>query len=222
MSNFHRPGGFNILPLGIKNLIIINVLLLLGSFTPGINEYLLTYLPLYYFELPPSFPSFIPTQLITYQFMHSTAVLGHLLFNMFTLWMFGSIVENIWGTKKFIFFYLMSGIGAGLFHMLYTYLAIHFFPGLPAAGGILIGASGAVYGVLLAYAFMFPDNIVNIYFILPIKVKYFIMLLLAFDLFGGFRNSDSIAHFAHIGGALTGTAMVLIWKSRGKLWERFR
>lgn len=222
-NDYHRPGGFSILPLGIKNLVIINVLVFLASRTPVIGDYLNTFLPLWYFDLPPqlNFPNFIPTQLITYQFMHDTSDIMHLLFNMFTLWMFGSIVENVWGTKKFIFFYLIAGIGSGLFHLLYTWCVIHFNLHMPISSHV-VGASGAVYGVMLAYAFLFPDNIVNVYFVLPIKVKYFVMMLLAFDLFLGFGEGDGIAHFAHIGGAITGLTIVLIWKARGKLWDRMR
>lgn len=214
-NDYHSPRGFNILPIGIKNLIIINGLIFLATLTPIIGEYLLAYFPLAYFELP----NFLPTQLITYQFMHSPNDFWHILFNMFILWMFGSIVENIWGTKKFILYYLVAGIGAGLFHLAYTWFALHYMPGTPV-GGYLLGASGAVYGIMLAYAFMFPNNIVNIYFVIPVKVKYFVVGLLAIDFISGISNSptSNVAHFAHIGGALTGLVILLVWQRKGKLW----
>jgi len=214
-NSYQRPGSFNILPLVIKNLLIINGLLFLASITPTISDYILRYLPLYYFELP----YFGPWQLVTYQFIHDPGGIGHLFFNMLSLWMFGSILENFWGARKFIIFYLASGIGAAVFHMLYTYIAIHYMPQLGAAP-ILIGASGSIYGLLVAYAFMFPDSYINLYFFIPIKAKYFMWILIAIDLFGGFFSNDNVAHFAHIGGAITGFIILLIWKRSGKLWGK--
>jgi membrane associated rhomboid family serine protease len=144
---------------------------------------------------------------------------GHLFFNLFTLWMFGSMLENLWGPKKFLGYYLISGIGAGLFHLAYTWLGIYVFPEL-RGGGILVGASGAVYGLLVAYAFLFPDNYIYIYFFLPLKAKYFAMILMAFDLISGifYSQSSNVAHFDHIGGAVTGFILLTVWKKRGKLW----
>lgn len=214
MNDYHRPNSFNVLPLVIKNLLIINGLVYLASLTPQIGQYTLHYLPLYYFELP----DFIPTQFITYQFVHDPNGIGHILFNMFSLWMFGSVLENIWGPKKFLFFYLVSGIGAGLFNMLYTWFIIHYMPDAASVAGVMIGASGAIYGLLLAYAFLFPDNYLNLYFFIPVKAKYFVIGLIVLDLAGGLFANDGIAHFAHIGGALTGLIILLIWKSQRKLW----
>lgn len=214
MQNDYRPNSFNVLPLVIKNLLIINGLVFLASLTPQIGQYTLKYLPLFYFELA----DFIPTQFITYQFVHDPGGFGHIFFNMFSLWMFGSVLENIWGAKKFLAFYLLSGIGAGLFNMLYTWFIIHYMPGAANVAGVMIGASGSIYGLLLAYAFLFPNSYLNLYFFIPIKAKYFVIGLIVLDLAGGLFANDGIAHFAHIGGALTGLIILLIWKSRGKLW----
>ncbi len=212
-NHYHRPGPFNVLPVIVKNLLIINGLIFLAMLTPQVSGFAGRYLPLYYFELP----YFLPTQLVTYQFMHDG--FGHLFFNLFTLWMFGSMLENLWGPKKFLGYYLISGMGAGIFHLIYTWLGIYVFPEL-RVGGILVGASGAVYGLLVAYAFMFPDNYIYIYFFLPLKAKYFAMILMGFDLISGifYSQSSNVAHFAHIGGAITGFVLLMLWKKRGRLW----
>jgi membrane associated rhomboid family serine protease len=213
-DHYHRPASFNILPPVIKNLLITNGLVFLAMLTPYVSDFGNRYLPLFYFE----HPYFIPTQLITYQFVH--AGFGHLFFNLFALWMFGSSLENLWGSKKMIFFYLISGVGSGLFHMIYTWIQLYYIPG-SSPGFVLVGASGAIYGLLLAYAFLFPDNYIYLYFFIPLKAKFFVMILIALDLFGGIFSpqSSNIAHFAHIGGALTGLVILLIWKNSHKLWS---
>ena len=132
-------------------------------------------------------------QLITYQFMHGG--LSHIFFNMFALWMFGSSIENVFGSKKFLIFYLLAGISAGLLHLFVS----PFLGGVPA---VTIGASGSVYGVLIAYALFFPDNLIFLYFLIPVKAKYLIGFLIVIEFMAVDSASSGVAHLAHLGGAL--------------------
>jgi membrane associated rhomboid family serine protease len=138
---------------------------------------------------------FYPWQLITYQFMH--AGFFHIFFNMFILWMFGMEIENLWGSKKFLIFYLTTGVVGGLFQIL---LSPIFLGGL---NGPTIGASGSIMGVMVAFAMLFPNRYIYIYFLIPVKVKYFIVFLVLIDIFAA-NGGGNIAHFVHIGGALFG------------------
>jgi len=152
------------------------------------------------FPLYPVGNGFQIWQLVTYLFMHGSFM--HLLFNMFALWMFGLELENEWGSKKFLTFYLLCGVGAGLSNLLVPVF------GLPAAP--TIGASGAVYGVLLAFGMMYPDRPIFIYFLLPIPAKYFVIIYMAIELSAGINSTgDGIAHFAHLGGAAVGFVYIL-------------
>ena len=138
-------------------------------------------------------------QPLTYMFMHGS--FDHLFFNMFTLWMFGAVLERYWGTRRFLFYYLVCGIGAGLLNML--------IPGIHVS----VGASGAVYALLLAFGMMFPNEYIYLYFLVPIKTKWFIIGMVALELFEGvFRSYDGIAHFAHLGGMLIGLILILYWR----------
>jgi membrane associated rhomboid family serine protease len=145
--------------------------------------------------------------------MFSHGSIGHIFFNMFALFMFGKTLENVWGPKRFLNFYLLSGIGAAVVH-----LAVQYYMGGYAPA---VGASGAVMGVLVAFAYLFPNTELFILFIpFPIKAKWAVIGYVLIDLFGGIANvsGDNIAHFAHLGGALTGFILVLIWNkgnSRG-------
>jgi len=204
--DYYRPGGFgfSFFPPVIKNLLIINAVVyviqviferLVFSGVPG--EFYLNH----YFALNPFFEpyNFQIWQLITYQFMHGS--FSHILFNMFMLWMFGMEVENIWGSKKFLIFYLACGIGAGLFQAL---LPLIF--GLDVAP--TIGASGSVFGVMIAFAMFFPDRHIYLYFLIPVKAKYLVAFLVIIE-FMSVGNMSIVAHLAHIGGALTGFIFVL-------------
>jgi membrane associated rhomboid family serine protease len=132
-------------------------------------------------------------------FMHAN--LSHIFFNMFNLWMFGAAMENFWGTKRFLIYYLACGIGAGLLYML--------LPGLH----ITVGASAAVYGLLLAFGMTFPNEYIYLYFLVPIKTKWFIIGMIVIELFEGiFRSYDGVAHFAHLGGMLIGFLLILYWR----------
>ncbi len=305
MTEF-RPGRFSILPLVVKNLIIINVIMVLAQFviykTFGYN--LADVLGLHYFRSH----LFRPWQLITHMFMHGAAndldaTLLHIFSNMFALWMFGSILENLWGPKRFLTFYLICGIGASLCHM--GVLALQYEPIITAynnyqqnptldhfirfwehhnrpgaasstmlnlqdlldkwsqepgstryanlsksymydyvygydprgahpadvarlpflhpsahVDGILdeatVGASGAVFGVLFAFGFLFPNTLLYFYFLFPIKAKWAVAGYAVFELYSGIRNSagDNVAHFAHLGGMVVAFVLLKIWNRR--------
>jgi membrane associated rhomboid family serine protease len=215
MSNYHRPGfgGFSVFPPVIKNLLIINVAVffiqILGSEIIVSGKSPLSQVLIQYFALIPigtfADASFYPWQLITYQFMHSTGDIWHILMNMFMLWMFGMEIENMWGAKKFLSFYLLAGVVAGLCHLFIS-------PLLGASPAPTIGASGAVYGVLIAFALFFPERYVFLIFPpIPIKAKYLIgFILLAYNILPLMSGTQSnIAHLAHLGGAFAG--FLFIW-----------
>ncbi|SNA87083.1 Rhomboid family protein [Flavobacterium psychrophilum] len=242
----------------VKQLLIINIIFFLGSIVVPNAEHLLA---LYYFENP----SFKIWQPVTHMFMHGG--LMHIAFNMFALVSFGSLLENIWGGKKFLFFYFSCGLGAALVHSGMNYYYFHDSLNILTAHGnttqdvlkILadgkyntswqevlstsqfdnlmssfsvpaVGASGAIYGLLIAFAFMFPNAELALMFIpVPVKAKYFvpIFMLLYDGLFGIFGNSffginSGVAHYAHIGGALIGFIIMWYWKKNAfnnKRWN---
>jgi len=149
--------------------------------------------------------NFYPWQLVSYQFMHSTSDFAHILFNMFSLWMFGMEIENIMGSKNFLVFYLLCGVVAGLSQILIT-------PLIGEIGAPTIGASGAVYGIMVAFAMMFPDRYIFISFLIPVKAKYLIAVYVAVEFFS-IGQASFVAHLAHAGGALTGFLFILWGRS---------
>ena len=152
-------------------------------------------------------------QLVTYMFLHGG--LWHILMNMFILWMFGSELERTWGSREFLKFYFIAGIGAGILSVIFAAL------GLTFAHTAIIGASGAIYGVLVAYAMLFPDRYVYIYFMIPVKVKYLVIFLVALEFFSRFQ-ADGVAHFAHLGGALVAFLYLKYeWRWRLRRWSPF-
>jgi membrane associated rhomboid family serine protease len=230
MTEF-RPGSFQMIPPVIKNLIIINVLVFLAQQTlgPVIEEKMYNLLALH--DIHSVF--FRPHQLITYLFMHGTW--DHIFFNMFALWMFGAILENYWGGKRFLIFYMVTGIGAGLCH-----LAVLYYEMAPIAdmfhqlspdqqqellysqqfklNGATVGASGAVFGCLAAFGYLFPNSLIYLYFFVPIKAKWAVIGYAALELFSGIRNSagDNVAHWAHLGGAAVGILLVMYWNRNNR------
>jgi membrane associated rhomboid family serine protease len=188
----------------VKQLLIINVILFVATqFLKNLE--LENILALYYIGNP----NFKLWQLITHMFMHGSV--AHIAFNMFGLYSFGSILERFWGAKKFLFFYISCGLGAAGLQLGINY----FMQGNP--NGAMVGASGAIYGLLAAFAFMFPNAELALFFIpVPIKAKYFVPLLVAFDIYSGFTGGSlmggNIAHFAHVGGATLGIVIMLYWK----------
>ncbi len=199
----YQPQGFSMLPPAVKNLLIINVIAYLAFYVLqryGINlNNILGLWSLNATEVYSNVYGFHIWQPLTYMFMHGS--LDHIFFNMFSLWMFGNVLENYWGTRRFIFYYLACGIGAGLLHLL--------VPGVH----LTVGASAAVYGILLAFGMMFPNERIYLYFLVPIKTKWFIIGMIVIELFEGiFRSYDGIAHFAHLGGMLIGFLIILYWR----------
>ncbi len=212
--NYYRPmgfGGFTLFPPVIKKLLIINIAvffiqvifenLSFGGY-PGwyvMNRYFALN-PLTGIDQAGNLYNFQVWQLLTYQFMHGG--FSHIFFNMLMLWMFGMEIENIMGSKKFLFFYLFSGIGAGVFNVLLA----------PVLGGALaptIGASGAVFGVMLAFAMYFPNRPIYLYFLIPVRAKYLIGFLVIVE-FMSVGSPSLVAHLAHIGGVLSALIFLLL------------
>lgn len=209
----YRPqfGGFRFFPPVIKYLIIGNVAMfflqnMLESSVFTVGAYSLEEVFVRNTYLVPLGEGFRAWQLVTYMFLHGGFM--HIFFNMLMLWMFGMEVENTWGSKRFLIFYMVCGVAAGITNILVAPIF--------AEPALTIGASGAVYGVLVAFAMMFPDRYIYIYFLLPIKAKYLIPVFLAFEMFNGISGSDGIAHMAHLGGAFMGAIWILL-DSRGLL-----
>jgi membrane associated rhomboid family serine protease len=225
MTEF-RPGSFQVIPPVIKNLIIANVLVFFAQqiFPNMDNLFALHDIHSVYFK---------PYQLITYLFMHGG--IEHILFNMFALWMFGSILENVWGGKRFLTFYILCGLGSAALHLVVLYYEMapvmetfHLLP-LSDQQDLLysntfrvneatIGASGAVFGCLAAFGYLFPNSLIYLYFFVPIKAKWFVLFYAGMELFFGIRNSagDSVAHWAHLGGAIVGLILVIYWNKSNK------
>ena len=276
MTEF-RPSRFEILPTIVKNLLIINGLFFLAQNTlGGINGF---------FDFEAMFALhgwqsslFRPWQLVTHMFLHGD--FGHILGNMFALWMFGSILENLWGSKRFLTFYLICGLGAALIHLLF--LSYEFIPltnsyevifKLHDSGGealnkamlsfidkynvrfedhqqvienlrlnpadtassaqmfdsltafyqrnlntATLGASGAVFGVLAAFVYLFPNTYIYVYFLIPVKAKWIGLLYFSYELIFAVRNTagDNVARWAHVGGAIVGLLIVMTWNKKSK------
>ncbi|TSA25681.1 MAG: rhomboid family intramembrane serine protease [Bacteroidetes bacterium] len=271
-SNQYTPSGFRLLPPVVKNLLIINGLFYLATLTfeSTFHIDLVRFLGLHYFQSE----YFQPYQYVSYMFLH--ADFWHIFFNMFSLWMFGSLLENVWGPKRFLTFYMITGIGAALIQTLVNWWdfsslqqeallyadqpTLDTFVGFvkqnfpnyydyhdtirafisqwtlnPANPGYAsqsvdyvnqliqmqmniptIGASGAVFGILLAFGMLFPNMLVYIYFLIPVKAKWIVIILGAIEIFSGIsRNpSDNVAHFAHLGGMLFGFFLILYWRKK--------
>ena len=230
-------------PPVVKNLLIINVLFFLGTMLlgqQGIN--VTSYLGLHYVESK----QFYPHQLVTYMFMHGG--LMHIFFNMFAVWMFGRVLEQVWGPKRFLIYYMITGIGAGIIQLIVAYVRLipirdlvsqeemdliinqgyniiqtgkYFTDPILQQVNILfnmgtVGASGAVFGILLAFGMLFPNTELMLLFPpIPIKAKWFVIFYGIFELYAGFANNpnDNVAHFAHLGGMLFGFILIKYWNA---------
>ncbi len=269
----YRPTGFSILPPVVKNILIINGILFLATaaFGARYNIDLNERLGLHY----PTSSKFEWYQFLTYMFMHAKISEGgimHIFFNMYAVWMFGSVLENYWGPKRFLIFYIVTGLGAALIQTLYTGYQIHaldavianpdaegylkwmskYYTGtgiremfdelkkIPQQNGILtaaandlsklrmdmadittVGASGAVFGLLLAFGMLFPNTeLMILFFPIPIKAKIFVIIYGAVELFSGVAQTqgDNIAHFAHLGGMLFGFVLIKLWQKNRKFF----
>lgn len=208
----------------VNNLIAINVIVYLAQMLlPGMDAKIVQYLGLHFWESK----FFYPHQLITYMFVHGG--LSHLFFNMFALWMFGRILEYDMGPKRFFTYYMVAGIGAGVLNLMVNWWQVSSLQavyGLSDPGLIMhvnqmvtIGASGSVFGVLLAFGMIHPnDRIMLLIPPIPMKAKYFVIIYGVLELVMGFTANDNIAHFAHLGGMLFGFILLWYWKSKGKLF----
>ena len=230
MADFRFSSPFHLPPV-IKNLMIINVLVFLAQVIGGgiepywvENWFALHDLHSVYFR---------PHQFITHMFMHGSFT--HLFFNMVGLWMFGVALEHRYGSKRFLEFYILTGLGAALLHMGILYFEMEpimdIFRKLPAEDQLsliddpsfkvnvaTLGASGAVFGCLAAFGYLYPNRIIYIDFLIPIKAKWMVLIYAGMELMLAIRNSagDTVAHFAHLGGALTGFFLVYFWNKRNR------
>ena len=237
----YRPSSFSHLPEVVKNLLIINGLFFLATMTlDGMGFDMYHLFGLHQFQSD----DFMPHQLVTHIFMHGN--LTHLIFNMFALWMFGKVLENVWGGKRFLIYYMITGLGAAIIHLGVSQYEIMSLQAQisttdlsrllddgkyilannqnytnPIMGKLnllihtpTVGASGAVFGVLLAFGMLFPNALLYIYFAIPIKAKYFVILYGILELYAGISNNpaDNVAHFAHLGGMIFGFLLIKYWK----------
>lgn len=219
----------NNIPPVTKNLLIVNVLAFIACLLSGADPYggyaLNNVLGLHFFKAT----DFHLYQLFTYMFMHASW--SHIFFNMFALWMFGCVIENVWGARKFLIYYLVCGLGAGFIQELVQFGEIwlqnpqvefsHFFNLSPQEAKMLngmttVGASGAVYGILLAFGMIFPEERVYIMLLpVPVKAKWFVSFYIVVELFLAINSSgDGIAHFAHLGGMLFGFILIRYWSRK--------
>lgn len=253
-SNFSMGGG---IPVVVKNLLIINVLVYVFCITFQGDNILSNFVWTYFEGFDPqSFmalhywdsPAFNLAQLFTYMFLHSLDDVSHLFFNMFSLFMFGSAVEHALGPKRFLIFYIVSGVGAAIVQEIFWTIDLQSFLAQfedlnKLAGGVMlpgregpcsvtealawrdsqlslmttVGASGSVFGLLLAYGMFYSNSMVYLFFILPVKAKYFVIGYALIELMYGVRTvtgsmDSNIAHFAHLGGMLFGFLLLLYWK----------
>ena len=201
---------FSVFPPVIKNLLIINGLIFMAQFMYG--EVLVSWFGLWPLGSPYVNAHFWPWQLVTYGFLHGGMM--HILFNMFALWMFGVQIENAWGSKRFSIYYFACLIGAGLIQLVVATLAAN--SAVPEIYPT-IGASGGVFGILLAFGMLFPNQIIMLIFPpIPMKAKYFVLIFGGLELFFAVSGTQAgVANFAHLGGMLFGFLLIMYW--RGKL-----
>jgi membrane associated rhomboid family serine protease len=267
--DYYRPPTFSLFPPVVKNLLIANVVFYIATLVIRSTYHvdIADYLGLHYFQGG----GFKIYQLLTYLFLHDTSSffehpfgassLAHIFFNMFALWMFGNALENLWGWKKFLIFYLICGIGAGItqevvqyFYFQHIQHAIDVFSSAPnesdfsalaskyfgikvsgmesypgeylkylqdlfqkaMSESVTIGASGAIFGVLLAFGMTFPNTLLYVYFAIPVKAKYFVVIYGLLELFSAAYNKpgDNVAHYAHLGGMIFGFIVLMYWRSK--------
>lgn len=206
-DNYSPNTSFTVFPPAVKHLLWINAIFFLGTFNVFSGE--MTVVGQFFFEYLALYPlgsgDFQPWQLVSYMFLHGG--FGHIFFNLFALWMFGQAIENFWGTKRFAVYYFLTGIGAAILHML-----------IGGGGAPTVGASGAVYGILLAFGMMFPERRIMLLFPpIPIKAKYFVAFFGIVELISGItRPGSGIAHFAHLGGMVVGFILIKYWGLKGE------
>jgi membrane associated rhomboid family serine protease len=232
-GNQYRPGGFGYLPVVTKNIIIISVIMFVATNLlkfQGID--LVAYFGLHYHLAQ----DFRPHQFITYIFMHGDIM--HIAFNMFGVYIFGQVLEEMWGPKRYLAFYLLTGLGAALAHYVILHLQIsHLLSAVNLEldtfdlttherieridykyavlnSHVIIGASGSLFGLLGGFGMLFPNRHVYLYFLFPIKAKWLVIFYGAAELFSAIESNpaDNVAHFAHIGGLIVGVFIVMLWR----------
>ena len=219
------------IPPVTRNIIIINTLILI--ITSLTKNFMYETFALFY----PSSPFFRWWQPVTHMFMHGG--FGHLFFNMFTLYMFGSVLERVWGPKKYLLYYMVTGLGAALLHTGVEWLQTLYWQNIIQTGEAsaavaaaaamrrmlmtpTVGASGAIYGLLLGYAMLFPDSVMTLIFPpISLKAKWFVLIFAAIELVMGLSGGDGVAHFAHLGGMLFGLILILIWRKGQKMYTQY-
>ena len=225
----HRGGGrfpANV-PTAVKNIIIINALVMVMT---ALNKtFMYETFALFY----PTSPFFHWWQPVTHMFMHGG--FWHLFFNMYTLFIFGSVLERVWGTKKFLVFYFVTGLGAALVHTGVEWIQMQSLISKAAEGSSAamasihamkmtptVGASGAIYGVLMGYAMLYPDSVLTLIFPpISLKAKWFVLIFAAIELLTGVTGTGGgIAHFAHLGGLIFGFLLMWYWKKNNTLYSR--
>ena len=221
----NRGGLFGNLPAAVKNIIIINIMVMIMT---SLNEdFMYEKFALFY----PTSPFYHWWQPLTHMFMHGG--FWHLFFNMYTLFIFGTHLERIWGTRKFLLFYFVTGIGAAAVHTGVEWLQVQNWMAAAAAGSLAaqnaipmlkmpppVGASGAIYGVLMGYAMLYPDSVLTLIFTpKSMKAKWFVLVFAAIELLTGVTGKGGgIAHFAHLGGLIFGFILIWYWKKRHTLY----
>ena len=215
------------IPSAVKNIIIINILVMI--MTKLNAEFMYEKFALFY----PTSPFFHWWQPLTHMFMHGG--FAHIFFNMYAVYMFGSVLERQWGTKKFLLFYFVSGFGAALVHTGVEWLQMQYWMGAAAEGSTAalssihalkvtptVGASGAVFGLLMGYAMLYPDSIMGLVFPpITMKAKWFVLIYAAIELLTGVTcTADVIAHFAHLGGLIFAFLLLMYWRKTRKLYSR--
>ena len=224
-----RGGFMSNVPTAVKNIIIINVLVFLMT---EVNKgFMYENFALFY----PTSPFFHFWQPLTHMFMHGG--FWHIFFNMYTLYIFGSVLERVWGTKKFLVFYFVTGLGAAAVHTGVEWLQMsHWMKEVAETGSMAaqssiyqmkvvptVGASGAIYGLLMGYAMLYPDSIMRLIFPpIALKAKWFVLIFAAIELLTGVSGAGSgIAHFAHLGGLIFGFLLLLYWKKKRTLYGNY-
>ena len=224
----NRGGFLSNIPTAVKNIIIINVMIMI--MTSLNEEFMVEKFALFY----PTSPFFHWWQPVTHMFMHGG--FWHLFFNMYTLYIFGSVLERVWGPKKFLIFYFVTGLGAAAIHTGVEWIQMQGWLAQAAEGSHsalmaihslkmtpTVGASGAIYGVLMGYAMLYPDSILTLIFPpISLKAKWFVLIFAAIELLTGVTGTGGgIAHFAHLGGLIFGYILIRVWKKRGCLYSRY-
>jgi membrane associated rhomboid family serine protease len=196
------------LPPAVKNLLIINIIVFLGTELIGDPMYQLFAL------FPIGSPFFRWWQFVTHMFMHGN--FAHIFFNMWSLFVFGPLLERLWGSKKFLIFYFVCGLGAALCHELVLMTQ-------PLSNIPTVGASGAIYGLLLGFGMLYPNYVLTLVFPpVSLKAKWFVVIFAVIELVTGILGTrDGVAHFAHLGGMLFGLILILIWKKQGKMYSEW-